>query len=376
MYVCYIVGLEFGLPTGPNAVTPQWLTAVLRKSGALPNEGVVSDVNTERFSGGGLICSSYKVKVSYENHKRAGPARLFMKMPLDVPKQRALVEAFDVYSKEALWYRDIAPNSLVHTPEVYAAIVNEEKTDYCLLLQDLSHFQQRDRKKGLSYEDGLKVVDMLAAYHSKWTDRNETLEKLRNVFYGFDHSIYVDGLPKIHDSGWKSARLHVQQMSEEARTFGDEWKSFLPLLINHMNKGPLTLSHGDPKMENLFFDDLRNRILIIDPQLSGVTNIALDIAIIVGFSLEAAQYRGRTNQILQRYIDTSLQHGIYLNLDKLVSDMKVALGFCFYYGFASFGSFNDYSDAMKLSTITYMRRISDAMTEFDVLNHLRQLRGY
>ncbi len=370
MHLSYIVGIDFRLPGGANRVTAEWLTKVLRKSGGIAEDGEVGSIQTERFSGGGLICSSYKICVSYKRGK--GPARLFMKMPLDVPKQRALVEEFDVYRKEALWYRDVAPNCQVHVPRVYAAMVNEQRNDYCLLMDDVSHLEQRDRAKGLCFDDAMRVVDMLATYHSHWTDSSQ-LSELRDVFVGYDHPTYVNGLQGMHDGGWANAKTYVPDLAPQAVAFGDAWKTYFPLLVRHMTQAPLTLSHGDPKLENLFFDDARDRVVIVDPQLAGVTNVAQDLAIVVGFSMEPDQYRGRVDEVVRRYVDASGRNGVWLDRRKMMTDLRLALGMVFYYGFASFGSYPDFPDSMKRATASYMRRIGAAIAEFDVLGHVRNL---
>ena len=114
-----IAGLEVGLPAGVDDVTAGWMTSVLRTSGAIAPDATVTSIANERYIAGGLLSVLYRSTVAYD--QAGGPATVIVKFPSDVPAQRAMAEAFDVYHREIAFYRDIAATVAAERADMRAA---------------------------------------------------------------------------------------------------------------------------------------------------------------------------------------------------------------------------------------------------------------
>ena len=364
-----IAGLEVGLPETPDAVDAAWMQRVLRVSGAIDDGTTVASAVTERFEGGGLLSALYKTTLTYDGGD--GPATLFIKFPMDVPHQRAMADGFGVYPKEVGWYRDIAPRSTIRTPKVHAAMIAADHSHYCVVLEDLSHLRQADRTSGMSWDEAVAAIDALARYHADWTGSDE-LAGLSELFFGLDSPVYRMGLPGVAGAGWPAAKEHAPDViTREAMELGDEWVELLPTMIDRLITQP-TLCHCDWRADNMFFDSA-GEVVIIDPQIAGVQNLAYDIGYFISQSVEPEVYRGRIDELVGRYVETSRDRGVELDADTVLFDTRVAVAMCLMYGFASFPEYEHLDPASQDAQKHILRRAASAVTEFDALAAVREL---
>ncbi|MGI9577124.1 MAG: phosphotransferase [Microthrixaceae bacterium] len=364
-----IAGLEVGLPGSAEALEASWMEAVLRTSGAIDDATMVASVAVDRFEGGGLLSALYRAALEYQGGD--GPGSVFIKFPMDVPHQRAMADGFGVYPKEVGWYREIGPRSTIRTPKVHAAMIAEDKSDYCVVLEDLSHLRQADRIGGMSWADAVVAIDALADYHADWTG-SEELEGLSELFFGLDSPVYRIGLPGVAGAGWPAAKRHAPEvLTGEAVELGDEWVDLLPTMIDRLITEP-TLCHCDWRADNMFFDD-DGRVVIIDPQIAGVQNLAYDIGYFISQSVEPEVYRGRIEELVDRYVSTSRSRGVDLDPEAVLFDTRVAVAMCLMYGFASFPEFEHLDPASQDAQKHILRRASNAVTEFHALAAVRDL---
>lgn len=364
-----IAGLEVGLPDTPAHVDAGWMQAVLRTSGAIDRATTVASAVTERFEGGGLLSALYRTTLAYDGGD--GPPTVFVKLPMDVPHQRAMADAFGVYPKEVGWYRDIAPRSTIRTPKVHAAMIAEDRTNYCVVLEDVSHLRQADRTGGMTWDEAMSAIGALARYHAGWTGSHE-LDGLREVFFGLDSPVYRTGLPGVASSGWPAAKHHASDViTSEAMQLGDEWVELLPAMIDRLVTQP-TLCHGDWRADNMFFD-ADGEVVIIDPQIAGVQNLAYDIGYFIGQSVEPDVFRGRIGELVGHYVATSRDCGVDLDTDVVLFDTRVAVAMCLMYGFASFPEYDHLDPNSQDAQKHILRRAASAVTEFDALGAVREL---
>jgi hypothetical protein len=147
--------------TAIDQVTTAWLTAVLRRSGALTRGAVAS---LEVDTGGGNWSSNARLSLSYTAEAQgARPRRLFLKMVnTDLDD-----ESFD--ASEVTYYRrdyvDVAAAPLLRC---YDARHSEERRRYHVLLDDVSetHVNASEKEPTLAY--GLALAEGLAALHARW----------------------------------------------------------------------------------------------------------------------------------------------------------------------------------------------------------------
>lgn len=152
-------------------VTPDWVTTVLRDSGALV-QGAVSGVEQEMT--GAFNSSTSHLRLEYSPDASSG-------LPRCLVMKRNIRSAWGTQAgaEEVRFYRCVG--SLHDHPPVvprcYAAVSSEETDDSCILLQDLSATHRppvtRDQQVGIvegvpSAPDIASVVETLARLHAYW----------------------------------------------------------------------------------------------------------------------------------------------------------------------------------------------------------------
>ncbi|MEL6892119.1 MAG: phosphotransferase [Actinomycetota bacterium] len=356
---------DVGLPTGIDEVTPDWLTSVLRSSGVLGTDESVATVETEPFAVGvGLLSQLHRAHLSYGDGVE-GPTTLIVKFPIDIPHQRAIADAFNVYGREVKAYREIASHSPILTPTVHAAIHDAEASHCCIVMEDLTGHTQVDTEAGASWEQACAAIDALAAFHARWHEHPD-LGELAETFFDHGDPMFLGALPPVYEAGWpRTKELAADLLTDEVIAFGDRWAEHLPTMLQRSST-PKTILHNDWRSDNMFHADDGTPI-VFDFQITGVGNGAFDLAYYLSQSLERATIRGRRPDLVHRYVERLATHGIERDAEAVLDDVRVITAFCIMYGFASFPEYEALPDEGKAMTRQLLRRCVEAIEDLDAL---------
>jgi hypothetical protein len=233
------------LPRNPDDVTPEWLTAALRSRG--------HDVTVQSFrrsavgEGIGMMSGLERLDVDYATG--SGPPVIVLKMPASNDANRAVAEAFHLYEREVLFYRDVAPRSAARTPEVYYADL--DGSDFVLLLEDLSDYRLGDQVQGAPS----RTPGWGWSGSASTTPRSGTTSA-------------TPASPSCPTSGRRTARTRSSRVRLRLGPHGRGVRrhparphpvaegalpAAAPRLFEWMASAPLTVVHGDFRMDNLFF---------------------------------------------------------------------------------------------------------------------------
>ncbi len=364
-------GHDIGMPAEIDEVSAAWMTDVLRTSGAIDGATSVSALDSEPFAVGvGLLSRLYRTALTYVGGPD-GPATVIVKFPTVIPHQRAIADAFNIYEREVKAYTDVVPRSTVRTPRVHAAMMAPDKSNCCLVMEDLSGLAQADATSGATWEQALNALDALAAFHAAWFGSPE-LEAMSETFISFENPIHLAALPGIHAVGWPAAKHHAADLfTPELIEFGDAWADHLPHMLDLVSSSPSML-HGDWRTDNMFFDD-DGHMVVFDFQITAIGNGAYDLAYFLSQSLERATRAGREREMVQRYVDQLAAHGVDRDVDALMFDVRCAAAFCLMYGFASYPEYDDLPATSQQMTRQIMRRSVEAIVDLDGVAAIRQL---
>jgi aminoglycoside/choline kinase family phosphotransferase len=174
------------------------------------------------------------------------------------------------YRKEVRFYQEIAPVCTVRLPRCYASSIADDSTArFHLLLEDcLPANVQHSSPLGLPHAALRAAVDWLVDFHAQWITAPNHIEGFRveaPVWEALDeqsvrHFVNVAG----------------DYLTPNERCLLDEVLIALPLL-NSMNKGPVTLRHGDYHPLNLFFNRQSGTPMAIDWQFCEVGSATMDL---------------------------------------------------------------------------------------------------
>lgn len=359
-----VVGLEVGLPGSIDQVDAEWMTKVLRGSGAIDGDTSVSAIGTEPFAvGAGLLSLLYRADLGYVGG--AGPSTVIVKFPIDIPHQRSLADALGFYPREVRFYREVAPQSPVDTPIVHAAMMAPDSTDFVVVMEDLSHHESTDQRIGASWEQAMASIDAMAALHARWHEHPD-LAGLADTFPPMMNPGYLHGLPGIFAAGWPGAQVHGADFLTPALVeFGDHYGDHMEFMLTTANT-PATFVHGDWRLDNLFFDG--DRVKVIDFQISGLASGVYDLAYFVSQSIDPAVRAGREDELIERYVSALASCGVQRDRAEVEHQFKVAVAQCFIYGVSSFPSWDALPPRSQDLVRLLFGRAAKAIVDFDALS--------
>jgi hypothetical protein len=363
-----VAGDEIGLIHSSAEATPDWLTRVLRSSGALPGGASVTAVDAEQFAqGSGLLSELFRLTPTYEGGD--GPATVVLKLPTRDPAMRGVADALSFYQREHRFYLEIAHQVPFATAACHATITADDgTTDFVLVLEDLGPLRQLDQVAGCSWDETLGVLDDLAAFHARWWD-HESLPDLATTFLPVRNDMYVAVLPQLYAPGWAVAKeVAGDLLTPELLAFGDRWSELCGPMLEQVNE-PSTLIHGDWRSDNLFLDD-EGRLTVIDFQIVSTGSGLSDVGYFVSQSLEPEVRQGRDREIVDAYLARLTAHGVTLDEAEAWRQYRMALCFCLTYPVTSFQAWAELPERGHDLVRSMLRRSLAAITDTNALEVL------
>lgn len=310
-----------------DQVTPEWLTAVLRRGGALTRGAVVAfavDAGRGNWSTSGSLQLTYSADATGER-----PSRLFLKL---VDADTGDGEFFgssevDYYLRD---YIDVADAPLLRC---YDGQYSPSLRRYHLLLEDVSptHVIACDQPPTLDY--GLALAEAFATLHARW--------------WGADR-LAAAGAP-IHDAAHIRRFVAIAEpgaghiIRELSSDLAPHWPAAIRAIFAHHPEAMIargrdlngfTLMHGDAGCYNIMIPRDGDRPLyLIDRQpfdWSLTTWLgAYDLAYAIALDWEVDARRRWEVPILRHYHEALLRRGVTgYNWDQLWDDYRlcVAMG--------------------------------------------------
>jgi hypothetical protein len=230
-------------------VTPEWLNSVLASQGLDPT---IAAVEATRI-GTGQIGDSYRLTLTHGDPTSAtAPATLVVKLPAADETSRGAGVATGNYEKEAWYYEQLAATVAIRTPHCWFSAAVAGTADAVVVLEDLAPARQGDQIAGCSPEQAeLAVVELARLHGPRWNDPTlahiewlgrRTPESVANV-----QLLYDILLPGFVDR-------YGQRLGPEAIATVQRLGTHLTNWLTGY-AGPLTLTHGDYRLDNLMFGD-------------------------------------------------------------------------------------------------------------------------
>ena len=241
-------GRQVSLPSRLQDVTAEWLTDALRSTGMDATVGSVR--HSPIGEGVGMMSGLELLELDYSQGD--GPSTMVLKMPATNEANLAVAQAFQLYRREVLFYLDVAERSSAWTPTVYYADLDGD--DFVLLMEDLSHLRLGDQVEGCGLDESRMGMVWLGKHHASFWGRVEdpTLDFLPYVAPSYSSEALEQGCRQ----GWDvMVDVFGDVLPAHIRDMKDDYLAALPNLFGWMSTPPLTVVHGDFRMDNFFFGD-------------------------------------------------------------------------------------------------------------------------
>jgi hypothetical protein len=351
------------IPHGPGDFTAPWLTTTFRDAGVIPPGATVTSVTTTPCGeGSGLLGSLTRLHLAYDP-PGAGPASVVAKFPHVADFNRDLAHQYRIYEREYRFYTQVAPGIATRIPRMLAAAFDPATLDGVILLEDLGDRRIGDQLDPPGDEDVARAIGEVAALHTAWWDR-----------VGGDDVAWV---PALNDPIWLQVaasfdvflpnfREHFgQHLTPQANYIADRFQAVLPALAERLTRPPITLLHGDFRVDNLCFGAAPHHdpLVVMDWQLISRGRGPYDLAYFLSQNLEPADRARIERDIVQQYHESLLAKGVTgYSLDQCFEDYRVATVWCLMYPVAAGGGM-DLANERGVALATAMATRSIAAIE-------------
>ena len=180
-------GALLTIPVEIDDIDAAWLAAAL--GSRLPAGVQVRSFSVETIGTGvGLMGLLYRVTVEYAGDGAgAPPSTVIVKLPVLIDATRQVALAYRFYEKEVAFYRELACETSLQTPEVYFGAHDPDTDNFVLVMQDVGHLRAADQVAGCDRDDALAAVAALARHHAAfWNDARFAGDDLAWLPFGSD----------------------------------------------------------------------------------------------------------------------------------------------------------------------------------------------
>jgi aminoglycoside/choline kinase family phosphotransferase len=289
---------QLPIPSGQHALTPEWLTHVLRGTGGI-NACCVVEVSVEP-AGVGQVADCFRCRLCYDDAEPKAPASVIVKLPAQDPTSRASGVSQALYAREVRFYQELADVVGITTPRCLYAEIDASSGMFALVLEDLAPARVADQLTGLSPDDACTAALELAALHAaRWGEpRRMGLGWLQDMREN-SSSVYAEFLPPLFDG---FAGRYGNQLAPAQLDIITAFKPHLGRFIAEQD-GPLALIHGDYRSDNMLFDAAGAAIplAVIHWQTIMTGPGLVDVAFLLGASLDPADRRAHERDLVGEY---------------------------------------------------------------------------
>lgn len=288
------------IPRGPGELTPAWLGSVLGAGEPAPVDRV-----TVRPIGTGQTGATYRLTVDYRSPTDL-PSTFVAKLPAQDDSVRAGVTLG--YLSEVAFYARVAHRTRVPVPRCHHSAVNEDGSEFVLLLDDLEPARPGDQVAGCDESVARRALTALAGLHGPtWCDPAWLTLSVGAMPMPGDTAA-AEGLGQVTAMAAPItlARFGEALDAADRDTLGAALDLVTPWLLT--DTGRYSLMHGDYRLDNLLFD--ADRTFVVDWQTLGIGLPARDLAYFLGTCLEPDLRAASEVRLVEAYHAELLRHGV------------------------------------------------------------------
>jgi len=302
---------SIAIPANPAAVTAEWLTEVLHRSGALPGGSSVSSIELEPLGAGvGVMGELARIRLQYAGDRGTAPSSVIVKSPSPYEENRAQGVGLGMYEAEIRFMKELDAHTPVRTPRVFLADIVSGTAEFVVVMEDLGHLVMGDQVEGVTVDMARDAVLAMADLHAGWWGRVQTpeMEWVPSVVHA-----RIEGLAQMWPTLWLGFNAKfAYSLPEGGAEAGELISQHYWRVMNRIAEWPWTLLHQDYRVDNLFFDaDNRDEpVVVIDWQGIGRDPGIYDLCYFLGGSLTVEDRRANERALVEAYHERLVAKGI------------------------------------------------------------------
>lgn len=302
-----------GIPTCPDQVSPEWMSAALHTAGKLKQSNVTA-LRSTALSSQGIVGRVHRFELDFDIQEEGQVSSLIAKFPQEDPQARKDFQS--MHEREIRFYSHLGADPGIGVPGYIYHEMDETSGANILLLEDLSESARAGCLVcGCDWTEARAAVVSLAKFHARWWN-NERLTQLdwlqhkRDWLTDTAHEQYATGqedlLERIRtempEFDCSSAFLHTTSMLV---------KNF-SRLKKYVYSAPVTLIHDDYHLDNMLFRGEGEEVepVIIDWQFVIKGPAVCDLRYFIYFCLSPEQCVSGENELLLTYYQVLCANGV------------------------------------------------------------------
>lgn len=293
------------LPESPDGLTAGWLTSALQHSGFVAEDIEVTGVQQEAVGDGvGMMSELARLNLTWSQAAgdRAGlrelPRSLIAKFPSRNANNREIAMSYNLYEREVRYFAELEPRTSACSPATCFTAIDGD--NFLILMEDMADYRVGDQVAGANLADTEAMTDELAKLHATFWNNVAGLSWVPGIANSY-HATNMDTLVRI---GWPNmVQIFGQFIDPEIAAREQQFIAALPQLQSLMDQGPITLLHGDFRMENVLFGTSasHHKVAIIDWQGPLLGRGMVDVALMLGQSTDVEVRRSHERDLINRY---------------------------------------------------------------------------
>ncbi|MCE2461936.1 MAG: phosphotransferase [Pseudomonadales bacterium] len=296
------------IPEDGSSITAEWVRRALAAGGG--RVAPPSDIRVEEVGvGAGVMGQVMRCHLEYAEADDPAPESIIVKLPSVTARNRRMGKRLALYRREYDFYRSLASQFPVRTPRLLYGDFESRSHRFVLVLEDIRGMGVVDQITGASPAQARQAIRALARMHGTYWNRthepvmsgtyDSTNPKMRPVVQIVFLTNLVRTLKYFGDSFTSTTRQHAED--------------FGLCVIDHMaalGDGPRTFTHGDYRLDNLFFaDGDGDDLTVIDWQVSGLSCGLYDVGYFLVGNLTIPVRRRIEREAVEEYHDIVCRAG-------------------------------------------------------------------
>lgn len=358
------------LPNMPDGISPQWLTDVLRRNGHLAQDrSVVSVTRGQVGDGVGMMSEVSRLRVNYDGGVDGLPSSFVVKYPSQNETNREIAMSYNLYEREVRYFAELDAKTTAYSPRPY--VTELSGSNFVILMEDMAEYRVGDQIIGADLQDSKRCMDELAKLHATFWDDVTDL----NWVPAIAESYHADNMVALIEIGWPSmCEIFADFIDPDIARQGEAFIAGIRGLQEQMMARPITLLHGDFRLENLFFGVAADHrpMAIIDWQGPLLGMGIVDVALLLGQNTQTNVRQAHERELVARYVQGLGKAGVTdYEVAQAWQDYEMAILYNWVYVGVVSGTLDVHNDRAFRWMSQMVARQSNASLDLDVFRHLQ-----
>ena len=359
------------IPGNESDVTPEWIHQALTAGGA-PDLPPITAVAVENIGAGvGMVGIILRCHLTYRDGAGAGPETVIVKLPSSHPETVQTARTLGLYQREYAYYRHIAPHVPVRSPALLYGDFDDHSHRFVLVLEDLRHLTAVDQRDGASAEQAKTAIRAIARLHGYYWNKVDQLP-----VSSFHNSVSPERRPLVQSFYQASLRPALDRFGhvfpEPMQRLAEEYGHRIVEHMDAVAAGPLTFSHGDYRLDNMFFGAGHSAdFAVVDWQVCGISSGLYDVAYFLSSSVAPEVRREIEREVLTEYHGIVRASGVTdFTLEDCWRSYRQNMLGCFLTPIIAGGQLDFTSDRSRQLADVFLQRTLTAIDDLDAREFL------